>query len=152
MWVSFHLFHKERSSSIMKECGRPKDPSITLSPEKLEQKQQQKKVDKNILLEMMVVRTLPSTGPSLSPTPSFNFPLENETHGNSQGWLNQRLSGFFIFLLLLIITSHFIVLFKCCLLACGIFPDQGSNLCLLYWPMILNLNLWTTREVPKRYK
>ena len=29
----------------MKECGRSIDPSITLCPEKLEQKQQQKKVD-----------------------------------------------------------------------------------------------------------
>ena len=49
MWVSFHLFHKERNSSIMEECGRPTDPSITLGPEKPEQKQQQKKVDKNTI-------------------------------------------------------------------------------------------------------
>ena len=33
----------------MEECGRPTDPSITLGPEKPEQKQQQKKVDKNTI-------------------------------------------------------------------------------------------------------
>ena len=33
----------------------------------------------------------------------------------------------------------------CCPTACGIFPDQGSNLCLLHVSQILNH--WITREV-----
>ena len=32
-----------------------------------------------------------------------------------------------------------------CPTACGIFPNQGSNLCPLYWQI---LNHWTTREGP----
>ena len=33
-----------------------------------------------------------------------------------------------------------------CSKACGIFPDQGSNPCLLHWQI---LNHWTTNEVPR---
>ena len=36
-----------------------------------------------------------------------------------------------------------------CLVACGIFPDQGSNLCPLHWQA--DLNHWTTRGVLKSY-
>ena len=35
----------------------------------------------------------------------------------------------------------------CCSTACGIFPDQGFNLCPQHWI----LNHWTTREVHLRY-
>ena len=41
--------------------------------------------------------------------------------------------------------SVVVVLGLSCLAACGIFPDQGLNVCPLHWQV--DLYHWTTREV-----
>ena len=134
----------------MKECGRPIDPSITLCPEKLEQKQQQKKVDNKNTIGDDGSQNTALHWPRPQSHPSIQYPLRERNSWECTRLTESDFQGFLFLLLLLHFTSLCFSNVAQWHAESSQTRDQTGVSCLGPW--ILYLNHWTSREVPTSSK